>query len=62
MSLQKISNILNNKTINLNKNIKLWDSYKSVYELGNLHYTGLYTKNNNKYYCSNYTKHQEMII
>jgi hypothetical protein len=62
MSLQKISNILNNKTINLNKNLKLWDSYKTVYELGNVHYTGLYGKNDNKYYCSNYTKHREMII
>lgn len=62
MSLQKISNILNNKSINLSKNIKLWNSYKTVYELGNYYYNGLYSKNNVKYTCSNYMTHQEIII
>ena len=47
--LQKISNVINHQTINLNKNLKLWNAYKTVYESGNFHHTGLYN-NTNKYF------------
>ena len=60
-NLQKISNVINHKTINLNKNLKLWNAYKTVYESGTFHHTGLYN-NTNKYYCHNYTKHNETVL
>ena len=59
--LQKISNVINHQTINLNKNLKLWNAYKTVYESGNFHHTGLYN-NTNKYYCHNYTKDNETVL